>query len=266
MTAKPVLSIITITKTPNLSWLQQTMHSIATQSFQDYEHIILDASDDDLFSEIKSLVKQSINVKKIRLIKQKTKGIWNAFEEAYSYSRGVYLGVINSDDYYFDSNVFFQVSQKLASEQADFIYGNSVRVDSLGRNLYTHKPLPFLSKANYDFFVFNISHHTLFFNKDILKSIPFITPETNAVDLDFMRRLYQSNFKGCYLNEIIASFRVHDNNFSSTYSKVDTMKLFSKWNSLPKSTFYLAKAVIFICNLSYFSFYITRAMKKIFRS
>lgn len=265
MTVNPTFSIVTITKDPNLVWLKQAMESVSTQSFQDYEHLIVDASKDETFSKIEALVLQNANATKIRLIKQTTKGIWSAFDEAYNYCTGNYIGVINSDDYYFNSSVLYQVSDELVSNSADFIYGNSLRVNSLGENLYIHKPLPFLSKANYDFFVFNISHHTLFFKKGILNSIPFITPETNAVDLDFMRRLYQSNFVGCYLNQNIASFRIHDNNFSSTYSKVDTMNLFSKWNSLPKVVFYLARGIVCVFNFGYFSYYIKRSLKKILK-
>ncbi|NQZ87043.1 MAG: glycosyltransferase [Colwellia sp.] len=253
-----LFSIITITKNPNLIWLKATIQSVVNQDFDNYEYIIVDASSESVYSEIENIILHYADKVNIKLLKQQTKGIWSAFEEAYANCKGQYVGVINSDDYYAKNNVFSNVSKQLSTSESDFIYGNSLRVDSLGNDLYEHKPLFFLSKRNYDFFVFNISHHTLFFKKDILERIPFVTSESNAVDLDFMRRLYQSEYIGSYINERIACFRIHDNNFSSTYSKEDTLNLFEKWNSMPRFMFYFAKSIIFMFNPKYFIFFIKR--------
>ena len=52
-------SIITITKNPNIEWFKETLISLQNQSYTDYEYIVLDASDDVVFSEIKKVISLS---------------------------------------------------------------------------------------------------------------------------------------------------------------------------------------------------------------
>jgi glycosyltransferase involved in cell wall biosynthesis len=260
--AKFDFSIITITKEPNMVWLSETLESVQNQVCKNFEHIVLDASSNETYSEIASLVNSLGDKSNIMLCKQISKGIWAAFDEAYAMCNGEFVGVINSDDYYYQNNVLSKVIATLKQNKFDYCYGNSQRVNQHKEMLYLHKPLKFLSKKNYDFFVFNISHHTLFFRKSILNDINFYTSSTRAVDLDFMRRLYHSQYAGGYLNKTIAGFRIHENNFSSTYSKNDTMRLFVEWNSLPSFVFFFSRMIVFIFNPKYFAYYLNRFFKK----
>lgn len=254
-------SIITITKNPNIEWFKETLISLQNQSYTDYEYIVLDASDDVVFSEIKNVISLSEIKSNIILKKQESIGIWPAFNEAYDLSSGEFLAVINSDDYYYDSNVLYKVHLELDSKNLDYCYGNSQRVDMNKGYLYLQKPLSFLKKSNYDFFVFNISHHSLFFRKEVLNNISFYPSKTNAVDLEFVRNLYKSNYVGAYLDLTVACFRIHDNNFSSTYSRLDTTKLFVEWNGLPEIFFTFSRLVVFVSNPRYFLFYLKRLVK-----
>lgn len=255
----PLFSIITITKNPDLIWFEKTLESVNSQCFNDYEHIVLDASDDGNFRKLSSLCS---SFPKVKVYKQKSLGIWPAFEEAYLLAKGSYVGVINSDDYYNNDEVFKILSEEISSTEPDFLFGNSRRVDKYGCELYIHKPLPFLSKSNFDYFVFNISHHTLFFKRDVLNKYRFNDSSTNAVDLSFMRKLYKSDLSRVYVNKVLACFRIHDNNYSSSYSKDDTKALFSKWTGLPKDLFFIFKFIIFMANISYLKFYLKNRVFK----
>ena len=77
---KNSISIVTVTKDPNLKWFENTLKSVFEQNEYIIEHIILDASEEELVPQIK----QKCSKYGVKYYKQSSQGLWEAFSEAYS--------------------------------------------------------------------------------------------------------------------------------------------------------------------------------------
>jgi glycosyltransferase involved in cell wall biosynthesis len=243
-------NVVMITKNPNIEWFKNAVQSFANQTYKNKHLIVVDASDDYHRNHILELISEYSE--KISFVLQSGSGIWSAFKEGYALCDGDIIGVLNSDDYLANNFVFDLLATEFNRGEVDYIYGRSLRVDELGRELYIHKPPFILCKKLYDYYVFVISHHALYFKRDVFSLIDF--PENDLSgppDLLFIRNLFKSKFKGREIKIIIACFRIHTQNFSNSYSFAGTKHLFSKLTRLPQWMFFISKFAILIQNPKY---------------
>ncbi len=113
------LSIITINYN-NAIGLRQTMDSVLSQSFHDFEYIIIDGgSSDDSSTIIKNFAPQLTY-----WCSEPDKGIYNAMNKGIAHATGDYLLFINSGDTLVTSDTLAEVEPYLGS--ADIIYGNLI--------------------------------------------------------------------------------------------------------------------------------------------
>lgn len=94
------LSIITINYN-DVDGLESTIKSVLTQTFKDYQYIVIDGNSNDGSKEILNKYKDSIDV----AISEPDKGIYNAMNKGASYASGEYLLFLNSGDTLFDNSV-----------------------------------------------------------------------------------------------------------------------------------------------------------------
>jgi glycosyltransferase involved in cell wall biosynthesis len=256
----PLVSLVVITKNPNLEWLTQTFKSIACQIYKNIEVVIVDASDDSISLAIKVLANDLLSTEvKFQWYRQSSVGLWAAFSEGFRNSNGEILSVINSDDYLADDLAIQVVIEKIVATKADYIYANSRRIYANGDFAYIHKPPLPLTKFSIDYYVFVVSHHTLYFKRDILNKIPFGSESlSGCVDLIFIRNLIKSNFHGEYLNRSVACFRLHEHNFSASEGLLVSKRLFTIWTGLPGIFFYISKLIVTIQNPGYLRYLISR--------
>ena len=93
--SSPVFSIITVCRNPGES-LTKCIHSVATQTWENYEHVIIDGQSDD--GTIEKL-KQSTEPK-LRWFSEKDTGIAQAMNKGIEQSRGTWLLFLHSDDWF----------------------------------------------------------------------------------------------------------------------------------------------------------------------
>lgn len=113
------LSIITINYN-EASALQQTINSVRSQTYQDYEHIIIDGgSTDESIFYIKAYEKAYPSLK---WVSERDKGVYDAQNKGIECAEGEYCFFLNAGDV-FDSS---QVLDKMFTipTQADLLYGN----------------------------------------------------------------------------------------------------------------------------------------------
>src|SRR5258705_4030466 len=90
----PRLSIITINYN-NLTGLQKTMESVFTQSFADYEYIIIDGCSTDGSKEYIEHYGSRLAYR----VSEKDKGVYDAMNKGIVRAKGEYLLMLNSGDY-----------------------------------------------------------------------------------------------------------------------------------------------------------------------
>ena len=88
-----ILSIITINRN-NSAGLEKTMRSVASQSFKDFEYIVIDgASTDNSVDVIKRFERDFLH---LRWVSEPDKGIYNAMNKGLRMATGDYIQIMNS--------------------------------------------------------------------------------------------------------------------------------------------------------------------------
>ncbi|MGN6343309.1 MAG: glycosyltransferase [Candidatus Nitrosocosmicus sp.] len=117
----PKLSIITINLN-NVEGLQKTIESVCSQTFTDYEYIIIDGGSTDAS---RYLIKRYEN-KLVYWVSEIDSGIYNAMNKGILKAKGEYILFLNSGDYLADQNVLW-VMLNNKKKNIDLIYGNLLR-------------------------------------------------------------------------------------------------------------------------------------------
>lgn len=153
------LSIITITYN-NAEGLRKTLASVASQTFRDFEHIIVDGGSTDDSVEIireytsangaqgggcqtgqKSQTGRTKECPQIRWISEKDKGIYDAQNKGIRLAHGEYCYFLNAGDTFCNEHVLELIFKPLTfnlsplTSTPDILYGNEIIVDGNGQRV-----------------------------------------------------------------------------------------------------------------------------------
>lgn len=115
------LSIITVNYN-NCEGLKKTIDSVLSQTWTDYEYIIIDGGSTDGSREVIEGVKDHLAY----WCSEPDKGIYNAMNKGIDHAHGEYVIFMNSGDCFHDENVLRDVFQ--LQIDADIISGNAVQM------------------------------------------------------------------------------------------------------------------------------------------
>jgi glycosyltransferase involved in cell wall biosynthesis len=130
-------SIISVGRN-NEKWLKQHIDSVKSQTFTDYEHIIIDDASND----------KSIEVIQDNCDKQKTK-VFVRKERAYSarnhilgmkQAKGDIIILLDGDDWFYSDNVLNYINDVYEKENCLATYGSWVHKNDLSKKNYTKHP------------------------------------------------------------------------------------------------------------------------------
>lgn len=120
------LSIITINRN-NASGLEKTMLSVASQTFKEFEYIVVDgASTDNSVEVIKQLALQF--GERLKWISEPDKGIYNAMNKGIRMASGEYIQILNSADCLASNDVVERMLAELERHNnPSILYGNMIK-------------------------------------------------------------------------------------------------------------------------------------------
>jgi len=131
------LSVITVNYN-NAEGLQKTISSVLSQTWKDFEYIIIDgASTDESPDIIKKYSSQrlaSIPAKQFKCISEPDTGIYNAMNKGIRMAKGEYIHFLNSGDWLVDDKVYERLNS-MTSWKIDVIYGNKIEIYADGREI-----------------------------------------------------------------------------------------------------------------------------------
>lgn len=157
------LSIITINLN-NCRGLQKTIDSVITQTFTDYEWIIIDGGSTDGSRE---LIEQYAN-HFAYWVSEPDKGIYNAINKGIAKAKGEYIQILNSGDYLFEVSTLEQMF--LNHYDADILYGDAICLYPDGNKL--DKKYPDTVSLNY--FIHDvINHQASFYRRQVFDGHPY---------------------------------------------------------------------------------------------
>jgi glycosyltransferase involved in cell wall biosynthesis len=189
------LTILTVNLN-NSAGLEITMDSVFSQTFTDYEYIIIDGGSTDGSVD---LIKKHQN-KFVYWVSEKDNGIYSAMNKGIAKASGDYLLFLNSGDYLYNDSVLNKILEKKLS--SDIVYGNVVWKPSIPFHEGT-----FPDKLSFEYFsTYSLPHQASFIRKDLF-SIVGLYEETETIISDwlfFLLAIYKFNCSYQHINQTIA--------------------------------------------------------------
>ena len=155
-------SVITINYNNNIG-LSHTIKSVVSQSYRDFEFIIIDGgSTDGSVDTIKE------NAKQIGYwISEKDRGIYHAMNKGVSQAHGEYCLFLNSGDCFYDNNVLDSVAN--LSVEEDILVGKIVSQNN-NKYLFTSPLRPI---SLYYLYSGTVPHQSSFIKTELLRLYPY---------------------------------------------------------------------------------------------
>jgi glycosyltransferase involved in cell wall biosynthesis len=120
---KPIITIITVSYN-SAATISDTIDSVLSQTYQDIEYIIIDGASSDGTIEII----RSYGSKISRFITEPDRGIYDAINKGIAISTGDIVGIVNSDDVFYDRQVIGKVAESFMENDIDAVYGDAIFV------------------------------------------------------------------------------------------------------------------------------------------
>lgn len=196
----PKVSII-IPTCNSAKTLGRCLDSVITQSFTDWEVLIMDAVSEDSTLAIA----KGYNDSRIRVFSEPDKGIYDAMNKGIDKSRGEWLYFLGSDDYLFNSHSLEDVF-KNDIEKYDVVYGDvyAPHLSSLEKGEW--KKENFLSNRCHQ----AILYKSAFFGDKLRYNLKYKVCADSAINLKWF---LSPKYSSLYISVIIAHFS--DGGFSS---------------------------------------------------
>lgn len=145
MEHNPLISVITVTYNAE-KVIEKTVQSLAEQSFQDFEHLVIDGASKD--QTVKKITES--RVPGSRIVSEPDKGLYDAMNKGLRLAKGKYVIFLNAGDRFHDKSTL-QSYAEMARQGADIIYGDTIIVDENGKKISDrHLSTPvFLTKDSF---------------------------------------------------------------------------------------------------------------------
>lgn len=211
-------SIITINYN-NCDGLRKTIESVISQSYKDYEFIVIDGGSTDGSREIIEQHSDSINY----WVSESDKGIYNAMNKGIRQAKGEYLNFMNSGDTFYKSETLATVNEQI--DDSDFYIGKDYNVNpETGEHFITILPSR-ISMAM--FFVWTLPHQSSFIKRSLFTDSFY--DENLRITSDWKFYLEKIVYEGC-------SFKILDivicNREQDGISNVQLGKMAEERNSI----------------------------------
>lgn len=104
--------------------IEQSIKSVLDQDYPDIEYIVIDGNSNDGTIDII----QSYADKITHFISEKDKGMYDAINKGLALATGDVIGLMHSDDVFYDSSVVSKIVECFNNSNTDAIYGNGIYV------------------------------------------------------------------------------------------------------------------------------------------
>lgn len=120
------ISIITVSYNSEKT-IEDTIKSVLSQNYDNYEHIIVDGLSKDKTIEIVKKYEKKYKGK-LKYISEKDKGLYDAMNKGIKMATGDVIGLLNSDDVYASNDVLKIINDNLCEDNYDGIHANLIYV------------------------------------------------------------------------------------------------------------------------------------------
>lgn len=243
------ISIITVCFNSE-STILSTIQSVINQNYSNIEYIIIDGGSKDNTLNIINEFRDNIS----HFISEPDKGIYDAMNKGVSLATGEVIGILNSDDLFYDNNIISSIMDNFRNnEQIDAVYGNMMYFNSENpdKSVRFWKTVPFYHNFFEDGFI--MPHPALFLKKKVYEKIGTYYPNFKiSSDYELMLRAFRIyNFQPQYLNKTLVKMRVGGESTKSIKNiLIGNIEIYKSWemNNLSMPIFFYFKRFLFKIN------------------
>lgn len=220
--SEPLVSIITPSYNSS-KFIRDTIDSIKKQTYQNYEHIIVDGGSTDITAGIVSEYPDVI------MISEPDRGMYDAINKGIGIAKGEIICYLNSDDIFFPDTLEIVV-RTFNNNQAEVVIGYCSFIDEKGKKLYDRK-IPYLFRDMVKSLGrFPFAQQSTFWTRSRGQEVGFFDENYKLTgDLDFFIRLLDTP-KINLVRKSLSGFRMHDNQLSQQFHAMrkEGLRVFEK--------------------------------------
>ena len=195
---KPDFSIVTVSFNSEKT-IERTIKSILNQSHKNYEYIIIDGGSKDGTNEIIERYKPQFKAN-LTHISEPDKGIYDGMNKGIALANGTIVGLLNSDDYYFEDSLSKVYKAYHETDGKTIISGELIFKSETGEQLLRTSEERFLKKTRQ--YKNGVRHPATFVPKEIYDAVGLFNLNYKiAADAELMYRIYEAKFKFKFVNE-----------------------------------------------------------------
>lgn len=237
-TKKPKISIVTPSYNQG-KFIEKTILSIISQNYSNLEYIIVDGASTDKTKQI--LAKYARHPRIKRIISEHDNGQTDALIKGFKECTGDILGWINSDDL-LGENVLATVAQTFRDHpRADVVVGKLEIINSRGKHIKICQRKE-MSRRDWLTTTMFIQQPCTFFTKRVYDGVGGLDPKLEyAMDYDLFLKFVLSDKRFYYINDVLASFRLHDSSKTVALpwkQSLENVRVFLKYSRKPLAPFY----------------------------
>lgn len=200
-----VVTVITVNRNNSVG-LKKTIESVLSQSFAEYEYIIIDGASTDNSVEVIKSYGDRISLWK----SEPDKGVYDAMNKGLGMASGEWICFMNSGDCFDNDKVLENVFSvnRIGAEAADVVYGDTMYEFSWGHIFGKPYKLSALKRR------MAFCHQSSFVRTEEAKKIGFDVSFRIAADYNMFYHLYIQGGRFLYLPSVIADYEA-ENGMSS---------------------------------------------------
>lgn len=238
MKTTPTISVITATWNC-IDTLPACFDSIAKQTYNDIEHVVIDGASTDGTLDVISQHISQIST----FISERDKGIYDALNKGIDLATGAVIGFLHADDAYKSPDVLAKVAKAFQDPTVCAVYGDLeyVSQDDTNKVIRRWKGKPF--ERRHLTWGWMPAHPTLYVKREWYSRIGgFDTNYQISADyLSVLKLFTQPSFKTIYLPQVLVSMRLGGVSNKSLKSVIRKTK--EDWCALRSCNFSLFSAI-----------------------
>ena len=194
---KPLVSIITVVYNGE-KFLEETIQSVISQTYENVEYIIIDGGSTDGTLDIIKRYEDKIDY----WISEKDKGIYDAMNKGIDVASGEIMGLINADDWYEKDTIDMVIKKYSGDKNFDIFHGNLNYInksEKIYKPNFSHRKMLLQGMSLY--------HPTCFVKRSVYEEEKFDTNYQLVADYKLIFSMMLKGKKFCYIDKVLANMR-----------------------------------------------------------
>ncbi len=194
----PDFTIITVSYNSEKT-IERTIKSVLKQSYKNFEYIVVDGASTDQTNNIIESYKKPFNGN-LTHVTESDSGIYDAMNKGIALAKGKIIGLLNSDDYYFNNTLAIVYDAYINSNLKSVITGELIFKTKDGEQLLKTSEKRFIKKTKH--YKNGVRHPATFVPKIIYEKVGLFNLDYKiAADAELMFRIYKAHYDFKFINQ-----------------------------------------------------------------